>query len=91
MFALNMKIIFDYLPIDVIQIFFAFNGLCNRTILILLPSVSIFIQSRGIHPLFIYGIIILIIVYLRRFMKPIELDGEKFVEVNVEKRKSILN
>ena len=35
MYALNMKILFDYLPIDVIQFFFAFNAICCRTILII--------------------------------------------------------
>ncbi len=35
MFTLNMKILFDYLPIDVIQFFFAINAIFCRTILII--------------------------------------------------------
>ncbi len=84
MFALNMKILFDYLPIDVIQLFFGFNAISCRTILILLPTVSTFIKNHEIHPLFIFGLVILLVAYLKQFLKEIDYECDDFIEINIE-------
>jgi hypothetical protein len=73
LFTVNACLVFDYFPFEVLQKFFGVSGFMVRMSLIFIPYCIILIKTYiGLNPLFLFGIVNAIILYLQKFKVKID-------------------
>ncbi len=68
LFTINACLVFDYFPIEVLQKLFGISGLIVRMSLIFIPYSIFCIKTYlGLNPLFIFGLVNAVVLYLQKF------------------------